>query len=116
MSEKNAKSNEIQELIKKAWNDEAFKAKLLTDTNAALKEHGIDVPAGVTIKAVENTANVIHILIPQKPTSISELSDEQLQQAAGGISSTYGTVIVDGTVIVNNISTNITNTSAAGAQ
>ncbi|MBF0488632.1 MAG: nitrile hydratase subunit alpha [Nitrospirae bacterium] len=52
MSEKNAKANKMRELITKAWNDEAFKAKLLSDTHAALKEQGIDVPAGVTIKAI----------------------------------------------------------------
>ncbi|MBF0516258.1 MAG: hypothetical protein HQK97_03930 [Nitrospirae bacterium] len=35
---KNAKANNMQEIITKAWNNETFKAKLLSDTHAALKE------------------------------------------------------------------------------
>ncbi|KWT78333.1 NHLP leader peptide family RiPP precursor [Candidatus Magnetominusculus xianensis] len=82
MSEKNANANKMQELIKKAWNDEAFKARLLSDTHAALKEQGIAVPAGVTIKAVENTPTMVHILLPQNPHI--ELTDSQLEQISGG--------------------------------
>ncbi|MEO5361536.1 MAG: NHLP leader peptide family RiPP precursor [Nitrospirota bacterium] len=90
MSEKNTKANKMQEIITKAWNDEAFKVKLLSDTMAALKEQGIDVPAGVTIKAVENTANHITIIIPSKPEA-RELSDADMSKiAGGGCSSTEG--------------------------
>ncbi|MBF0516336.1 MAG: NHLP leader peptide family RiPP precursor [Nitrospirae bacterium] len=87
MSEKNATANKMLEVITKAWNDEAFKAKLLSDTMLALKEQGIDVPAGVTIKAVENTSKLIHVIIPQKPTG--ELSDEDLSKVAGGSGCAY---------------------------
>ncbi|MBF0515513.1 MAG: NHLP leader peptide family RiPP precursor [Nitrospirae bacterium] len=83
MSEKNAKPNKMQELIKKAWKDEAFKTKLLSDTMAALKEQDIDVPVGITIKAVENTATHITLIIPSKPEP-SELSEADMSKIAGG--------------------------------
>ena len=42
---------------------------------------GAEVPAGLTVKAVENTEKVFHLVIPAKPT---DLSDEDLDKVAGG--------------------------------
>ena len=71
------------EVINKAWSDEGFKARLLTETMAALKENGIYIPEGVTVKAVENTDKVFHLVIPPKPQPV-ELSDADLDKVAGG--------------------------------
>ena len=70
-------------VVAKCWSDDSFKKKLLADPAATLKAEGvkIDLPAGMTLKAVEDTDKVCHIIIPPKPT---ELSDEQLEMAAGG--------------------------------
>lgn len=76
------------ELISKAWSDEAFKARLLSDTMVVLKENGIAVPQGVTVKAVENTSNVFHLVIPPKPTR--ELSNVELGKVAGGTEDQQG--------------------------
>ncbi len=78
-----AQGRPMGEVIKKAWSDEAFKAKLLSNTMAALKENGIAIPEGVTVKAVENTDKVFYLIIPPKP-GVRELSDEDLNKAAGG--------------------------------
>jgi len=72
------------ELISRAWSDAAFKARLLSDTMAVLKENGIAVPENVTVKAVENTDKVFHLVIPPKPAG-DELSDEDLRKVAGGL-------------------------------
>ena len=69
-------------MVAKAWRDPAFKAKLLADPHAALKDAGIPVPAGVTVKVVENTDTHVHLVLPPKPTT--ELSDEALDRVAGG--------------------------------
>ncbi|RPJ87281.1 MAG: NHLP leader peptide family natural product precursor [Acidobacteria bacterium] len=74
-------------LVSKAWSDESFKKRLLSDTMAVLKENGIAVPAGVTIKAVENTDTLYHFVIPSKPGD--ELSDEDLGKVAGGYCDIY---------------------------
>ena len=42
------------QLIAKCWADEGFKQKLLADPAATLKAEGVEVPAGLSIKAVEN--------------------------------------------------------------
>jgi hypothetical protein len=70
-------------VIAKTWSDPAFKQKLLTDTAATLKAEGIEVPAGVQVRAVENTATLIYVVLPPKPAP-GALSDEDLEKVAGG--------------------------------
>jgi hypothetical protein len=69
-------------VIARAWRDPAFKARLLADPHGALKDAGVAVPAGVTVKAVENTDKHFHLVLPPKPAG--ELSDEALDKVAGG--------------------------------
>jgi hypothetical protein len=71
------------QLVARAWADPAFKAKLIADPAAVLKENGIQVPAGITIKVVENTPKVLHLTLPLPPAP-EELSEEELHRAAGG--------------------------------
>jgi Nitrile hydratase, alpha chain len=76
-------------LIAKCWSDDGFKKKFLADPAATLKSEGVsvDMPAGMTMKAVENTDKIYHFVVPAKPT---ELTEEQLDMVAGGeISFTY---------------------------
>ena len=71
-------------VIAKAWRDPTFKAKLLADPHAALKDAGVSVPAGVTVKVVENTDTHVHFVLPLKPALDEVLSDEALDRVAGG--------------------------------
>lgn len=71
----------FQQIIAKCWADEHFKQRLLADPAGTLKQEGIEVPAGVMVKVVENTAQVVNLVIPQKPT---DLDDEALIIATGG--------------------------------
>ncbi len=73
----------MSRIIARAWSDDAFKKKLLTDTVATLKKEGIDVPAGLEVRAVENTDKVFHLVLPPKPSS-GELSEMQLDSVSGG--------------------------------
>jgi len=59
----------IGQVITKAWNDDSFKQRLLADTMAVLKEEGVQVPAGLEVRAVENTEKLVHMIIPLKPVS-----------------------------------------------
>ncbi len=71
----------MSQLIARCWADETFKKKLLADPAAVLKAEGVAAPAGVQVRAVENTDKVFHLVIPTKPT---EMSDEELGKVAGG--------------------------------
>ena len=72
----------LGQLIAKCWADESFKQQLLADTMATLKAEGAELPAGLTVKAVENSDTVFHLVIPAKPRS--DLSDDDLDKVAGG--------------------------------
>jgi hypothetical protein len=66
------------QIVGKAWMDDTFKQQLLADPGAVLKANGIPVPAGVTVKAVENTDKVIFVTLPAKPKGLTQ---EGLNQA-----------------------------------
>jgi hypothetical protein len=69
--------------VARAWSDEAFKRRLLAEPGAVLREQGMDVPSGVEVRVVENTARVAHLVLPARPAE-GELSEAQLERAAGG--------------------------------
>ena len=73
-------------IIGRAWEDQAFKAKLLSDPRAAIEQaSGLKLPAGVSVKVVEETGDTLYFVIPSSPLSAEgELSDEALAKVAGG--------------------------------
>ena len=71
-------------IVAQAWADDSFKKRLLTDPAKVLKEHGLQTPAAVRFNIVEDTDQVIHLTLPQKPVS-DELAEEQLTRIAGGV-------------------------------
>jgi len=48
-------------VVARAWADEAFKKRLLTDPEAVFKEYGYRVSPTITIQVVENAARMIHL-------------------------------------------------------
>ena len=74
-------SKKMGQIIAKCWADDSFKQQLLAEPMATLKAEGVELPEGLAVKALENTANVFHLVIPNMPT---ELRDEELDAAAGG--------------------------------
>ena len=46
------KASAYGKIIAKAWRDPAFKAKLLADPQGTLRQAGVSIPAGVTVKVV----------------------------------------------------------------
>ena len=74
-------------IIARAWRDPAFKAKLIADPHATLKEAGVAMPEGVTVKVVENTDTHYNLVLPPRPSG--ELSDEALDKVAGGYPATW---------------------------
>ncbi len=74
----------IKKATARAWADAAYKAKLLNDPHAALAEAGVEVPTGTTVKVVENTADTEHLVLPEAPPTIGEISMDELESVAGG--------------------------------
>ena len=70
--------------IARAWADGDYKARLVSDPHAALAEAGVEVPAGLTVKVVENTAETQHLVLPLAPGNAGEVSIKELEKVAGG--------------------------------
>jgi hypothetical protein len=83
-----AKRTELEaRLIARAWQDEAFKQQLLADPRAAIAaETGRAVQDGIQIRVVEETASVRYLVLPR---NTNQISDEELDLAAGGFSSCW---------------------------
>jgi Nitrile hydratase, alpha chain len=60
-------------IVARAWHDDAFKQRVLTKPNEVFKEFGIDVPDGITIKVVEDSAAVKHVVLPGHTHDVSEI-------------------------------------------
>jgi hypothetical protein len=75
-------ARKMSQLIAKCWADEAFKRKVLADPAATLRAEGLELPAGLSYVVHENTDKVVHLVIPAKPTV---LSDEDLNEVVGGL-------------------------------
>jgi hypothetical protein len=55
--------------VAKAWADEDYKKRLLSDAAEVLKEEGVNVPEGMGVRVVENTKNLVHMVLPAAPVS-----------------------------------------------
>ena len=73
---------QAQRIVAKAWADEAFKTSLVANPTATLAKEGIEVPAGLTIKVLEDTPQTMHVILPPPPSAA--LSDEAVGSVAGG--------------------------------
>ena len=85
----NDQAKQYQQLIAKCWADDAFKQRLLADPAGTLAAEGMAVPEGMTLRVVEDTAQAVTLVIPARPT---ELTDEALVGAAGGVQVIWGRV------------------------
>lgn len=84
MAEQDAQNKAFAAIVARSWGDADFHAQLLADPTATLAANGFNVPAGKQVEVVEDSDTVMHVLLPSRP---SELSDEELDSVAGGFMS-----------------------------
>lgn len=75
----------LSQIIERAWSDESFKKKLLSDPKEAATEMGVKLPENIEVKIWENTATDEHIVLPANPIE-TELSEMELEAVSGGLS------------------------------
>jgi hypothetical protein len=76
------KNSQINNILAKCWADASFKRQLLADPATVLKAEGVEIPAGYTVRVLENTGKVVNYVLPPNPNA--ELSDSELEAVAGG--------------------------------
>jgi len=57
----------------------------MADPAASLAAEGVPVPPGITVKVVEDTDRVMHMVLPTSAANANELDDEALDLVAGGV-------------------------------
>jgi hypothetical protein len=74
-------------IVKRCWEDEAFRKEFTADPAVTFVKY-LDVPAASLPKIVihQEPAGSWHIVIPAKPAFANELSEQDLEKVAGGIS------------------------------
>jgi hypothetical protein len=76
------------QVIARAVQDPAFRARLLADPRAVVSEMGLSVPPEVQIQAVEETAGQYYLVLPALERTGrhagAALSDVELEHIAGG--------------------------------
>ena len=68
-------------IIARAWADEEFKRALVADPRKALASQGFEIPEGVTLNVVENSDQVINLVLPKRPDLA--LTEEALDASVG---------------------------------
>jgi hypothetical protein len=69
----------------KAWQDAAFRQELLSNPRSVIaRELGTTLPENLQVHVFEENDNNIYLVIPPVPSVDEELSEEALEQVAGG--------------------------------
>ena len=72
----------LEKLVAKTEEDTDFRSQLITDPKSALKKaFDVEVPDDFNVVVHEDDHRTAHLVLPAS----AELSDTQLQQAAGGL-------------------------------
>ena len=82
---------EVNDLIANfAAKDAEYKKALVADPKKVVAmQLGQDLPDALAIKVVEDTAEVMHMVLPYAPAEGAELSDADLEMVAGGKGGNY---------------------------
>jgi hypothetical protein len=77
---------EIQDLLSKfAKNTPSYRSALLKNPKAVLEgQLNTKIPDSIHVKAVEETADTMYVIVPFVPQAGAELSDSALEMVAGG--------------------------------
>lgn len=90
------------QLVAKAWQDEAFKQRLLRDPKGAVgQELGVGLPAEITLQAYVEDADHQYLILPPAMEDL-ELTDEQLERVAGG--EVVSVMAAEGSVVATAVS------------
>ena len=88
MAELNEQQKQMAKIIAKAWADDEYKQRFISDPAAVLREEGADVPEGVTFKILEAQANESWLILPPKQVDVDSIvmGEERLAALAIGCS------------------------------
>ena len=69
-------------VVAKAWADEEYKRRLLAEPAAVAREEGVPVPAGLTLKVIEDAPGTRTLVLPPRPAEIGSVVEAEERLAA----------------------------------
>jgi hypothetical protein len=75
-------AKKIQKVIAKAWLDDEYKRKLISNPMETLNEEGLEAPRGVEIRVVESTEKVVYLVLPPRPSDDEAKLEEVVKRNA----------------------------------
>ena len=95
-------------IVGRSWKDPAFKQEFLTNPKGTIEKYsGQPLPASFKIVVHEEDATTMHMSLPQPPSNLGELSEDDLERVAGGTDITVAIIgavaatVAAGAVIAN---------------
>ncbi len=70
-------------IVAQAWADPEFKARLLANPAQVLKDEGVEVRSGTTLRVIENTDTTIHLVLPVMSDAAQAVADVDVRAALG---------------------------------
>ena len=58
-------------LLGRLWTQPEFKAAFISNPTEVLRGEGFDVPQGVQVSVKEDTADIMHVVIPRPPEKVT---------------------------------------------
>lgn len=77
------------QLVAKSWTDSALRSQLLSNPAGTLAAHGISVPSGASVKAVESSESDLVVTIPPSATTATSGSATSIGDMAESITSSF---------------------------
>lgn len=72
-------------IIERAWKNPDFRREFTANPKGTIEKYtGQSLPPSLKVVVHEEDAQTMHITLPLPPGNLSELSDEDLEQVAGG--------------------------------
>ena len=82
-SESSSRNRRTAAIVARALEDDAYREALLVNPKAAIQQaFGKELPLGLEVRVVEESPNVVYLVLPPKP--VVDLSDGDLDAVAGG--------------------------------
>jgi hypothetical protein len=79
---------QVAEVVGRAVTQPAFRQQLLSAPAATLRSAGIEVPATLEVRVIENTHSMRYLVLPSRPEGLSGIEPGQPSPPSGAASST----------------------------
>lgn len=80
----------LKKLSVKYKTDEALRAKIDQDPRSYFVEQGMTLDRGIDVKVVQDTGDLVHVVLPRASKELEKISQSDLGSIVGGATSSAG--------------------------